>query len=163
MEDSGRVATGTLSSEPRARDIKISAFSLYFHGMNLIEDTVIELNHGAHYGLVGRNGCGKSTFLKCLAAREVPIPSMFDIYLLDGEAPPSEQTAFEYVVDSARQEIEKIEGMIETIMERDGPDSDALTMLYERLDELDPSTFETRASMILLGIFSLVNVTVLKI
>jgi ATP-binding cassette subfamily F protein 2 len=59
MDDGGRVATGTLASEPRARDIKISAFSLALHGMNLVEDTTIELNYGARYGLIGRNGCGK--------------------------------------------------------------------------------------------------------
>lgn len=73
VEDGGRVATGLLTSEPRARDIKISSFSLALHGINLVEDTTIELNQGGRYGLLGRNGCGKSTFLKCLAAREVPV------------------------------------------------------------------------------------------
>lgn len=96
-DDEGRVATGLLVSEPRARDIKISAFSLALHGAVLVEDTVIELNKGGRYGLLGRNGCGKSTFLKCLAAREVPIPEHFDVYLLAHEAPPGEQTALEYV------------------------------------------------------------------
>lgn len=73
VDDGGRVATGLLTSEPRARDIKISSFSLALHGINLVEDTTIELNQGGRYGLLGRNGCGKSTFLKCLAAREVPV------------------------------------------------------------------------------------------
>ena len=45
------------------------------------------------YGLIGQNGCGKSTFLKCLAAREVPIPEHMDIYLLTEEAPPTELSA----------------------------------------------------------------------
>ena len=70
VDDGGRVATGLLVSEIRARDIKISAFSLALHGMVLVEDTTIELNQGSRYGLLGRNGCGKSTFLKSLAARE---------------------------------------------------------------------------------------------
>ena len=59
-DDGGRVATGMLISEPRARDIKIAAFSLSLHGHVLVEDTTIELNNGSRYGLVGRNGCGKS-------------------------------------------------------------------------------------------------------
>jgi ATP-binding cassette subfamily F protein 2 len=58
--DGGRVATGILVSEPRARNIKIAAFSLSLHGHVLVEDTAIELNQGSRYGLVGRNGCGKS-------------------------------------------------------------------------------------------------------
>ena len=84
-DDEGRVATGMLISELRARDIKISAFSLALHGMVLVEDTTIEMNQGSRYGLLGRNGCGKSTFLKCLAAREgdviiVKLLHIFSIY-----------------------------------------------------------------------------------
>ena len=85
-DDGGRSATGALISEPRARDIKINAFSLALQGKVLVEDTIIELNQGGRYGLLGRNGCGKSTLLKCLAAREIPIPPHFDVYLLDHEA-----------------------------------------------------------------------------
>jgi ATP-binding cassette, subfamily F, member 2 len=85
-DDGGRSATGALISEPRARDIKINAFSLALQGKVLVEDTIIELNQGGRYGLLGRNGCGKSTLLKCLAAREIPIPAHFDVYLLDHEA-----------------------------------------------------------------------------
>jgi ATP-binding cassette subfamily F protein 2 len=81
-DDGGRSATGALISELRARDIKINAFSLALQGKVLVEDTIIELNQGGRYGLLGRNGCGKSTLLKCLAAREIPIPSHFDVYLL---------------------------------------------------------------------------------
>lgn len=152
VDDGGRVATGSLISELRARDIKINAFSLALYGKVLVEDTVIELNQGARYGLLGRNGCGKSTFLKCLAAREVPIPKHFDIYLLAHEAPPTERTALEYVVDSAREEVARLEQMIEDILVEDGPESDLLADLYDSLDDLDPSTFESRASTILIGL-----------
>lgn len=151
-EDTGRVATGLLISEARARDIKISAFSLALHGTVLVEDTIIELNRGARYGLLGRNGCGKSTFLKCLAAREVPIPQHFDMHLLAHEAPPSEMTALEYVINSAQQEVQRLEQMVETVLVEEGPESEILMSLYDRLDELDPSTFETRASTILIGL-----------
>lgn len=151
-DDGGRVATGMLTSEQRARDIKISAFSLALHGIVLVEDTTIELNQGGRYGLVGRNGCGKSTFLKCLAAREVPIPSHFDIYLLAHEAPPSELSALEYVVESAKAEVARLDEMIEKILVEEGPESELLQDLYDRQDALDPSTFETRASTILVGL-----------
>lgn len=152
QDDGGRVAGGQLISEPRARDIKIDQFSLALYGNPLVEDTILELNKGSRYGLLGRNGCGKSTFLKTLAAREVPIPEHFDIYLLDHEAPPGEMTALEYVVHSAKEEVERLEQMVENVLVEQGPDSELLQDLYDRLDELDPSTFETRASMILVGL-----------
>lgn len=150
--EGARAATGTLISEVRARDIKIEPFSLSLHGMVLIEDTTIELNMGGRYGLIGRNGCGKSTFLKCLAAREVPIPDHFDIYLLAHEAPPSEDTALDYVINSARDEVARLDADIERILTEEGPESTLLMDLYEKQDELDPSTFETRASTILIGL-----------
>lgn len=152
VEDTGRVASGTLISEPRARDIKIDQFGLSLHGAVLVDDTVLELNHGHRYGLLGRNGCGKSSFLKCLAAREVPIPEHFDIYLLDHEAPVSDMSALEYVVDSATQEVARVEAMIDKVLVEEGPESEILQDLYDRMDELDPSTFETRASVILIGL-----------
>lgn len=148
----GRVASGHLISEPRARDIKIDQFSLSLYGNVLVEDTVLELNHGNRYGLLGRNGCGKSSFLQCLHAREVPIPEHFDIYLLDHEAPPSEMTALEYVIDSAKSEVDRLEKTVEHVLVEEGPESEMLQDLYDRLDELDPSTFETRASTILVGL-----------
>jgi ATP-binding cassette, subfamily F, member 2 len=151
-DDGGRVATGNLISEARARDIKINAFSLALNGRPLCEDTVLELNQGSRYGLLGRNGCGKSTFLKCLAAREVPIPKHFDVYLLAHEAPPSEMSALEYVIASATEEVARLDEMIEKILVEEGPESETLHDLYERQDELDPSTFETRASTILVGL-----------
>ena len=151
-DDGGRVATGVLASEPRARDVKISSFSLALHGRPLVEDTVIELNHGGRYGLLGRNGCGKSTFLRCLAAREVPLPSHLDVYLLAHEAPPSELTALEYVVGSAKEEVARLDAAIERVLVEEGPESEVLVELYERQDELDPATFETRASTILVGL-----------
>ncbi len=140
-----------LISEVRARDIKISPFSLALHGRVLVEDTVIELNKGGRYGLLGRNGCGKSTFLRCLAAREVPIPKHFDVYLLAHEAPPGELSALEYVTKSALDEVARLDALIEQILTDEGPESDLLNDLYEKQDELDPSTFETRASTILIG------------
>jgi len=59
-----RTSTGILTSEKRARDIKIASFSLSLYSNVLVEDTEIELNWGGRYGLIGRNGCGKSTFLQ---------------------------------------------------------------------------------------------------
>lgn len=151
-DDGGRVATGALISEQRARDIKIQSFSLALHGTVLVEDTVLELNRGKRYGLLGRNGCGKSTMLKCLAAREVPIPDHFDIHLLDHEAPSCDMTALEYVLDAARKEMERLDALIEEILVTDGPESPLLFDLYDKQEELDPATMETRASTILVGL-----------
>lgn len=150
--DMTRSATGVLHSLPTARDIKIGSFSLNYHGKLLVEDTMIELSVGRRYGLIGRNGCGKSTFLQTLAAREVPIPEHVDIYLLSEEAQPSEDTALEYVINSAKAEVQRLEDKAEELLTEFGPDCEQLQGVYERLDEMDPATFESRAATILCGL-----------
>ncbi|CEP62949.1 ATP-binding cassette family ATPase ARB1 LALA0_S06e07602g [Lachancea lanzarotensis] len=149
---SDRVVTGVLDSLTTSRDVKLSSVSLLFHGKVLIQDSQLELNYGRRYGLLGENGCGKSTFLKSLATREYPIPEHIDVYLLDEPAEPSEYSALEYVVTEAQNELKRLEDLVEKTIIEDGPESDVLEGIYERMDSLDPSTFESRAAVILIGL-----------
>lgn len=149
---SDRVTTGVLASTQASRDVKIISTSLVFHGRVLINDTTLELNYGRRYGLLGENGCGKSTMLKAIASREYPIPEHVDIYLLNEGAPPSELGALEWVVTEANNELERLEKLAEKYLEDDGPESPMLIDLYDHMDKLDPSTFATRASLILTGL-----------
>ena len=151
--DAERSAVGVLASQPESRDIKIEQFSLSFHGRVLIENATIELNYGQRYGLLGANGSGKSTFLATLAAREVPIPEHIDVYLLKEEAEPSEMNALDYILAEAKKKVEKLEAEIEKMsMDPDNMDEMALQGLYDRLEEMDPNTFEAKASSILTGL-----------
>jgi ATP-binding cassette subfamily F protein 2 len=148
-----RTSTGILTSQPLSRDIKIESFSLRFHGRELISNTDIDLNFGRRYGLIGANGSGKSTFLECLAAREVPIPEHIDIYLLQEEAAPSDQNAIEAVMTEAKHEVERLEKQVEDLLaEVDGADNPLLDDIYDRIEQLDPATFETRAATLLHGL-----------
>jgi ATP-binding cassette, subfamily F, member 2 len=152
-QDSERSAVGVLASQPESRDIKIEQFSLSFHGRLLIENATIELNYGQRYGLLGANGSGKSTFLSTLAAREVPIPDHIDVYLLKEEAEPSEMNGVEYILAEARKKVEALENEIERMsMDPENMDEMALQGLYDRLEEMDPNTFESKVSGILTGL-----------
>ena len=149
---SDRVTTGVLASLEASKDVKITSASLVFHGKVLFNDTNIEVNYGRRYGLLGENGCGKSTLLKAIDKREFPFPEHIDIYLLNEGAEPSDTGALEWVVNQAEQQMKRMEDMAERILEEDGPDSPKLEDLYERIDSMDPSTFHTRASLILTGL-----------
>lgn len=135
-----------------SRDMKINSTSLVFHGRVLITDTTLELNYGRRYGLLGENGCGKSTLLKAIAKREYPIPEHIDIYLLNEGAAPSDLGALEWVVKEAEIELDRLDKLAEEVLEKDGPESPILEDLYERMETMDPSTFQTRASLILTGL-----------
>ncbi|KAI8809359.1 P-loop containing nucleoside triphosphate hydrolase protein, partial [Cladochytrium replicatum] len=149
--ETNRTASGVLTSHKDSRDIKIENYSLSFYSQILIQETTIELNFGRRYALIGPNGSGKSTFLRSLAARDVTIPAHIDIYLLSEEYPPTDMSALEAVQEEANREVKRLEQLMEDILSED-PESQALDDIYERIDALDPATFEVRAAEILHGL-----------
>ena len=117
--------------------------------------------HQHRYGFVGRNGSGKSTVMRCIGARAIPIPAAIDIYHLTTEYPPTDETALDAVmkVDAERaeceREVDELNDLLtsETLDEDEQSDgADRLNALYERLEELDATTAEARATEILLGL-----------
>lgn len=128
---SDRVTTGVLASTKTSKDVKMTSCSLVFHGRVLITDSTLELTYGKRYGLLGENGCGKSTFLKAIAAREYPIPEHLDLYLLNEGAPPSDLGALEWVVREAENELARLDAQAEKLLEDEGPESLVLLDLYE--------------------------------
>ncbi|XP_026819396.1 ATP-binding cassette sub-family F member 2 [Rhopalosiphum maidis] len=147
-----RACTGSLASHPRSRDIKIDNLSISFHGCELLQDTMLELNCGRRYGLIGLNGSGKSTLLSVLGNREVPIPEQIDIFHLTREMPASEKSALKCVmeVDQERIRLEKL--VDELIACPDDESQEQLMDVYERLDDISADTAEARAANILHGL-----------
>lgn len=147
-----RSVTGVLASHPESRDLHIHNLSLLFHGVELLMDSKLELNVGKRYGLIGFNGCGKSSVLGALANREVPIPDHIDCFLLRREMPPSDKTALECVIE-VDNERHRIEAEVEELSHRDDSEShERLLALYDRLEELDASKAVAKAGYILHGL-----------
>ena len=83
LRKDGIVTTYAHSSKKmhrNVRDISVSNLTVTFHGSPLVEDTELTLNYGNRYGYIGRNGCGKTTFMKVIGARCFPIPDGIDIF-----------------------------------------------------------------------------------
>jgi len=147
-----RACTGVLGIHPMARDIKIDNFSVTFYGAQLLQDTKLELSVGNRYGLMGVNGCGKSTLMAVLGNREVPIQSHIDIYYLDREVPASEKTAIEAVMEADEERV-KLEALAEELATQEDEESqEYLMQVYERLDDLGADTAEARAAHLLTGL-----------
>lgn len=152
ITDNPRTCTGVLASSPVSRDVLIQSFSLAYQGKELIQDTTLEINYGRRYGLIGMNGSGKSQMLSCIAQREIPIPESIDLYHLDEEVPATERTALETVLDVVEKEKMRLEAEEERIIEEEGPESENLLDVYDRLDALDPDKFTARAAELLHGL-----------
>lgn len=163
LRKDGIVTTFALNSKKihrNVRDINVTNLTVTFHGSPIIEEAELTLNYGNRYGFLGRNGSGKSTFMKVIAARAFPIPDGIDIFHLHEEIEASDMTAKEAVmsVDRERSKLEAEAEELNDIMTAEEGSEEAdlalerLTQVYERLEELDATTAEARASKILDGL-----------
>ena len=98
--------------------------------------------------------------MKAIAARSIPIPSALDIYFLDSEYPARDDiTALEAVMQS-NDEVALLEdkamklndAMAEANEDEQAEIQEALEGIYDRLDQLDAATAESRATTILYGL-----------
>lgn len=147
-----RACTGSLAVHPRSRDVKIANFSITFFGSEMLQDTMLELNCGRRYGLIGLNGCGKSSLLAVLGNREVPIQDHIDIFHLSREIPASTKTALECVMEVDEERL-KLEKLAEDLATREDDESqDQLMDVYERLDDMSADQAEAKAARLLHGL-----------
>ncbi|XP_045470052.1 ATP-binding cassette sub-family F member 2 [Harmonia axyridis] len=147
-----RACTGSSAVHPKSRDIKIDNFSITFHGSEMLQDALLELNCGRRYGLLGLNGSGKSTILAVLGNREVPIPEHIDIFHLTREMPASDKSALQCVMEVDEERV-RLEKLAEQLAACDDDESQEQLMdVYERLDDISADTAEARAANILHGL-----------
>ena len=73
-------------------DIKIGGIRMCAGKQELLDSAVLALNYGVKYGLVGRNGVGKTTLLRHLADGRITLPKFLNVVHVEqeDEAVPSE-------------------------------------------------------------------------
>ena len=59
------------------------SLSVRAKGKLLLENTQLSVTAGRRYGLVGPNGKGKSTLLRLIARRQIPVPEALDVLLVE--------------------------------------------------------------------------------
>ena len=84
------------TSQNKTKDIKIDSIDVSISGQRLLTDTSLTLAYGHRYGLVGHNGVGKSTLLRALSRREVPIPTHITILHVEQEVKHRKQAVFTF-------------------------------------------------------------------
>ncbi|KAH9608112.1 hypothetical protein KSS87_018668 [Heliosperma pusillum] len=159
------VLDGGDDADANVKDITVENFSVSARGKELLKNATVKISHGKRYGLVGPNGMGKSTLLKLLAWRKIPVPKNIDVLLVEQEIVGDDRSALEAVV-SANDELVKLREEVATlqnsssssdaIAEGENGDEDEsgerLAELYERLQLLGSDAAEAQASKILAGL-----------
>jgi ATP-binding cassette, subfamily F, member 3 len=77
-------------AQGKSKDIKIDNVDVSIGGLRILADTTLTLSYGHRYGLVGRNGIGKSTLLRALSRRDLAIPTHISILHVEQEVSQAE-------------------------------------------------------------------------
>ncbi|KAG7450763.1 ATP-dependent transporter [Guyanagaster necrorhizus] len=156
-----------VSSKNKSRDIHLPSIDVNFGSNRILTGATLTLAHGRRYGLIGRNGVGKSTLLRHIAMREVPIPAHISILFVEQEIIGDDTAAIDSVLkaDVWRDHLLKEEAALNaklTELEAEGDDkrfedareetSSRLADIHARLSDMDAESGPARAASLLAGL-----------
>ncbi|XP_075058521.1 ATP-binding cassette sub-family F member 3 [Mixophyes fleayi] len=145
------------SGKNKSYDIRIENFDVSFGERVLLTGAELHLASGRRYGLVGRNGLGKTTLLKMLASRSLRVPSHISILHVEQEVAGDETPALQSVLecDTLRESLLQEEKALNARIsagKNDGSETARLSEIYSKLEEIEADKAPARASVILAGL-----------
>lgn len=141
----------------RSMDIRIENFDVSYGNKVLLQNADLLLANGRRYGLVGRNGLGKTTLLRMISGKQLKIPSHISILHVEQEVIGDDTSALSSVLecDFVRQKLLQDEREISAQINAGSVDptlSQKLTETYASLELIEADKAPARASIILIGL-----------
>ncbi|MGC7590895.1 ABC transporter ATP-binding protein [Bisgaard Taxon 46] len=121
----------------------------------LLENANASINPGQKVGLVGKNGCGKSSLLTLLKkeisaeAGEATFPSNWAISWVNQETPALDIPALDYVIEGDREYCRLQQALAVANEQEDGH---KIAHIHVQLDAIDAWTIQARAAALLHGL-----------
>lgn len=121
----------------------------------LLEHANASINPGQKVGLVGKNGCGKSSLLSLLKGEmsseggEVKYPAAWSLAWVNQETPALDVSALNYVIQGDREYIQLMAELEQANIQNDG---NQIALLHAKLDTIDAWTIQSRAATLLHGL-----------
>lgn len=149
------------ASGQQSMDVHLENVDVSIGTKQLLCGADVTLVYGRRYGLVGRNGAGKSTFLKMISSKQLTIPSNITMLSVEQEVDGDDTEVVESVLasDSRRMELLSREKQLhELINQAAGSDeekekhSTELSALYAEMESAQVDKAPARAASILFGL-----------
>lgn len=145
----------------KCKDIKLEDFDIQFAGKRILQNASMTLAAGRRYGLVGKNGVGKSTLLRAIAHGELSVAPHIRILHVEQEIVGDDTSAIQSVLEADEERqgllaeekalIAKLNNKFTSI--EDGEECNArLKQVYSKLEEIESDKAESKASAILNGL-----------
>lgn len=146
------------SALQNSKDLYVRGVSLSHGSTELLENADLKMIAGHRYGLVGRNGIGKTTLLQQLASGKFSQFSvnMRTLLVAQEAAGREDQNALQCVLQSDKERenlVNKVKQLEAAVAQESNPaDVAELTELYNRLNESSSDAAEAQAIKILKGL-----------
>ncbi|XP_037010730.2 ATP-binding cassette sub-family F member 3 isoform X3 [Artibeus jamaicensis] len=145
------------SGKNKSYDVRIENFDVSFGDRVLLAGADVNLAWGRRYGLVGRNGLGKTTLLKMLATRSLRVPAHISLLYVEQEVVGDDTLALQSVLesDTVRKDLLQREQELSAQVaagRAEGAEAAQLAEVYAKLEEIEADKAPARASVILAGL-----------
>ena len=88
------------AQDKAVKDVRIENFDVAYGEKALLKGANLVLVYGRRYGMVGRNGLGKSTLLKMISGGQLVIPSHISVLHVEQEVTGDDTLALQSVLES---------------------------------------------------------------
>ena len=149
------------SSAVGGRDLIAEGVDLSYGGNVLLESASLRVAYGRKYGVVGRNGIGKSTLMRAILRRELPLPASMSVEYVDQMVAESPLSPLQQVLanDKELSQLKEEEARLTKDLAllaagdaRFAEVSRRMEDVYQRLAKCDADSASARASSILAGL-----------
>lgn len=160
------------AAKGKSKDIQLTNIDVSFASNKILSGANLSMAYGRRYGLIGRNGVGKSTLLRHLALREVPIPTHISVLYVEQEIVGDDTSALQSVLQAdvwrhkllteeaeINKELEALEkgpkedGETGQALEKEKDElSDRLGEVQKKLVDMEAETGPARAASLLAGL-----------
>ena len=120
--------------------VQVNNFSVAIGPKKLFEDSELVLSPGNIYGLIGKNGCGKTTLLRMISNREIPINEKMLILHVEQEIEDTETNPVDILMASNGSfykhhlRVQELEELMSTEEFDEMENSDDIMEEYEKLE-----------------------------
>lgn len=144
----------------KTQDIRIENFDVAYGDRVLLQGADLTLAFGRRYGLIGRNGLGKTTLLRMISSKQLRIPSHIRVLHVEQEVAGDETSALESVLecDNERNLLLGKEKELQAAIEKEGGQNagdalgEELNRVYEAMQLAEVDKAPAKASAILSGL-----------
>ncbi|KAF7232631.1 hypothetical protein EG68_10989 [Paragonimus skrjabini miyazakii] len=145
-------------------DIRLENFDIFYGSRVLLEGANLTISYGRRYGLIGRNGFGKTTLLRALARRDLHLPAGLRILHVEQEMAGDSTPALESVLqaDTERaallaelarlQPSQTVPNGLQDAQDSEDRSGDKMAQIYARLAAIEADKAPARAAVILCGL-----------